>query len=106
MTSERAQEVDFVEPYFEQAGLSIIARRPVRNRSLFKFLEVLTGEVWAAILVAIAMTALLLWFLDRYSPYSGQNNSQAFSSQPFRVFSFQESFWFAMTSFTPQGNKN
>lgn len=71
MTSEREEVVDFVAPYFDQSGISIIIRKPVRPRSLFKFLEVLRVEVWLAILGALVVTALMLWFLDKFSPYSG-----------------------------------
>ena len=87
MTSEREEVVDFVgkciqidfldhiyeinlistlAPYFDQSGISIIIREPVRARSLFKFMEVLRVEVWLAILAALIVTALMLWFLDRY----------------------------------------
>ena len=38
----------------------------------------------------------------RYSPYSAQNNREAHPG-PCREFTLKESFWFAMTSFTPQG---
>ena len=38
----------------------------------------------------------------RYSPYSAQNNKEAHPG-PCREFTLKESFWFAMTSFTPQG---
>ena len=65
MTSEREEVVDFVAPYFDQSGISIIIREPVRPRSLFKFMEVLRVEVWLAILAALVVTALMLWFLDR-----------------------------------------
>ena len=65
MTSEREEVVDFVAPYFDQSGISIIIREPVRARSLFKFMEVLRVEVWLAILAALIVTALMLWFLDR-----------------------------------------
>merc|ERR1712226_549991 len=102
MTSEREEVVDFVAPYFDQSGISIILRKPVRPRSLFKFMEVLKVEVWMAILGALVVTALMLWFLDRFSPYSAQNNKAA-HPYPSRVFTLKESFWFALTSFTPQG---
>ena len=39
---------------------------------------------------------------SRYSPYSYKNNREAHPG-PCRDFSLKESFWFAMTSFTPQG---
>ena len=59
-------------------------------------------KVWLAILAALVVTALMLWFLDRFSPYSAQNNKEA-HPYPCRVFTLKESFWFALTSFTPQG---
>jgi ionotropic glutamate receptor len=102
MTSEREEVVDFVAPYFDQSGISIIIREPVRPRSLFKFMEVLRVEVWLAILAALVVTALMLWFLDRFSPYSARNNKEA-HPYPCRIFTLKESFWFALTSFTPQG---
>ena len=53
------------------------------------------------ILGAIVATALMLWFLDRFSPYSARNNRTAHPF-PCRKFTLKESFWFALTSFTPQ----
>ena len=40
ITSSREEVVDFITPYFDQSGISIVGRKPVRPRSLFKFLEV------------------------------------------------------------------
>ena len=42
MTSERSEAVDFVAPYFDQSGISIITRLPVKPKSLFKFMD---GEI-------------------------------------------------------------
>ncbi|ODM95541.1 Glutamate receptor ionotropic, kainate 2 [Orchesella cincta] len=101
MTSEREEFIDFVSPYYEQSGLIITMKRPVAKNSLFKFMTVLRTEVWLSILGATIATAILLWFLDKYSPYSAQNNPNKYKS--FRKFTLKESFWFALTSFTPQG---
>ena len=38
----------------------------------------------------------------RFSPYSARNNKEA-HPYPTRIFTLKESFWFALTSFTPQG---
>ncbi|XP_075214966.1 ionotropic receptor 25a-like [Lycorma delicatula] len=102
MTSEREEVVDFVAPYFEQAGFSIVMRKPVRKTSLFKFMTVLRLEVWLSILASLTITGIMIWFLDKYSPYSAQNNKQLYP-YPCRHFTLKESFWFALTSFTPQG---
>merc|ERR1712110_91712 len=72
MTSEREEVIDFVAPYFDQSGISIIIRKPVREQSLFKFMQVLKPQVWVAILGAVVVTAIMLWILDRFSPYSAR----------------------------------
>uniref|UniRef100_A0A182NDI8 Ionotropic glutamate receptor C-terminal domain-containing protein n=1 Tax=Anopheles dirus TaxID=7168 RepID=A0A182NDI8_9DIPT len=102
MTAEREEVVDFVAPYFEQTGILIAMRKPVRETSLFKFMTVLRLEVWLSILLAIVATAVMLWLLDKFSPYSAKNNKEAYSYEC-RKFTLKESFWFALTSFTPQG---
>ena len=65
MTSEREEVIDFVAPYFDQSGISIINRKPVVRRHLFKFLKVLKTEVWLAILAALTVTAIMIWLLDK-----------------------------------------
>ena len=65
MTSEREEVIDFVAPYFDQSGISIILRKKEVVRSLFKFLSVLERDVWLAILGALLVTALMIWLLDK-----------------------------------------
>ncbi|KAE8746460.1 Ionotropic receptor 8a [Frankliniella occidentalis] len=100
MTAQREEAIDFVPPYFEQSGISIVIRKPVRKTSLFKFMTVLRLEVWMSIVGALVATAVMVWLLDRFSPYSARNTKYPY---PCREFTLKESFWFALTSFTPQG---
>ncbi|XP_017463269.1 PREDICTED: ionotropic receptor 25a-like, partial [Rhagoletis zephyria] len=102
MYSEREEVIDYIAPYFEQTGISIVMRKPVRQTSLFKFMTVLRVEVWFSIIAALVGSAILIWLLDKYSPYSYRNNREAYP-YPCREFTLRESFWFALTSFTPQG---
>ncbi|CAB0034839.1 unnamed protein product [Trichogramma brassicae] len=124
MTSEREEVIDFVAPYFEQSGILIgesrsfckkvrnrinacygqfaVMRKPVRKASLFKFMTVLRLEVWLSIVGALTLTGIMIWLLDKYSPYSARNNKHMYP-YPCREFTLKESFWFALTSFTPQG---
>lgn len=99
-TAEREEFIDFVPPVFEQSGISIVIRKPVRTTSLFKFMTVLRTEVWISIMLSVISSAVLVWMLDKYSPYSAQNMKYPFEC---RYFSLKESFWFALTSYTPQG---
>ncbi|KAG1656809.1 Ionotropic receptor 25a [Nymphon striatum] len=101
MTSEREEVVDFVSPYFDQAGISIVMKRKMDTESLFKFLSVLNWKVWLSMVGAIFVTGLVLWLVDKTSPYSAQNNREKYPNS--RIFNMKESFWFALTSFTPQG---
>nr|CAH7732582.1 unnamed protein product [Callosobruchus chinensis] len=80
----------------------VIMRKPIRKTSLFKFMTVLKLEVWLSIVAALIVTGFMVWFLDKYSPYSARNNKEAYPYEC-REFTLKESFWFALTSFTPQG---
>lgn len=73
MTAEREEFIDFVAPYFEQTGISIVMKKPLPDRSLFKFMTVLKLEVWLSICGAIVATALVIWILEIFSPYSARN---------------------------------
>jgi hypothetical protein len=73
MTAEREEVIDFVAPYFEQTGISIVMKKPIPDRSLFKFMTVLKLEVWLSICGAITVTAIVLWILELLSPYSARN---------------------------------
>ncbi|KAH1010063.1 hypothetical protein HUJ05_004423, partial [Dendroctonus ponderosae] len=69
MTADKEEVIDFVAPYYEQTGITIVMRKPVRKTSLFKFMTVLKLEVWLSIVGALIVTGFMIWFLDKYSPY-------------------------------------
>lgn len=51
-------------------------------------MTVLRVEVWLSIVGAIISTAVMLWLLDKYSPYSAKNNSEAYPYECRLVFFF------------------
>lgn len=65
--------------FFDFESIFKVIRKPVRQTSLFKFMTVLRAEVWLSIVGAIITTSIMLWILDKYSPYSGQNNKEAYN---------------------------
>ena len=73
MTSDREEQIDFIAPYFEQTGFHIVMKKPVPDTSLFKFMTVLRLEVWLSILGALSVTAIVIWILEVFSPYSSRN---------------------------------
>jgi len=58
--------------------LLAVIRKPVRKTSLFKFMTVLRLEVWLSIVGALTVTGIMIWILDKYSPYSAQNNKSLY----------------------------
>ena len=73
---------------------------------MFKFIEVLSSEVWLGVFATILITALLMYFVERVSPLSGAKavgpGGAPTDPKP-RVFSLKESFYFAVSSITPEG---
>ena len=45
MNTEREEVIDFVAPYFDQSGISILLRQEEEVQSIFKFVNVLKYEV-------------------------------------------------------------
>ena len=85
---------------------------PLNKQNSEKFYRALRGEclkLWLCntchylmIYFYCTVVALLLWGLDRFSPYSYYNNKDAYPDGA-RDFTIGESMWFALTSLTPQG---
>lgn len=77
MTADREEQIDFVAPYFDQTGIHIVMKKPIPDTSLFKFMTVLRLEVWLSILAALSITAIVIWILEIFSPYSSRNYNYA-----------------------------
>lgn len=102
--NEREMVIDFTSPFYDFVGSSIMMLLPSTPSSLFKFYTVLETQVWLCILAAYCATSCLIWFFDRYSPYSYQNNLEKYKDDDERrVFTLTECFWFCLLSLTPQG---
>lgn len=52
ITSERDNVIDFTVPFTDDTGQSILMKREIKSRALFKFIEVLEWKVWLCIVVA------------------------------------------------------
>jgi len=79
-------------------------QKPQQPTSLFKFLTVLDDVVWVCIVLAYFVTSCIIYLLDKYSPYSYQNNPTKYEEDELeqRVFDFRESLWFCITCVIPQ----
>lgn len=104
ISSERETAVDFTMPFYEPVGFSIMIKKVKEKTSLFRFANVLGINVWLCIFGSFLVTAIFIWVFDRWSPFSYQNNlTKIYEDNDKRVFGLKESFWFTLTSITPQG---
>lgn len=55
-------------------------------------MTVLRVEVWLSIVGALVATAIMIWFLDKFSPYSARNNKKAYP-YPCRYILFKKNYF-------------
>ena len=102
--AERENVVDLSIPFYDLVGSKILMKRITLPTNLFKFFVVLEDSVWGCIIGAFFVGSVILWFFDKMSPYSYQNNIEMYEEDDEkRYFNFKESLWFCCTSLTPQG---
>jgi ionotropic glutamate receptor NMDA 1 len=65
---ERAIHVDFTKPYKYQ-GITILVKRKSTESSLVSFLQPFKDALWIMVLLAVHVVAVVLYLLDRFSPF-------------------------------------
>ena len=75
------QVIDFVHPYFDTAGISILLRKRQPEMNTIKFTWVtFKGDVWLLLTGVVFFLSTFIWVLERFSPYSYYNNKQVLIS--------------------------
>ena len=66
--AERESVIDYTVHYYDLVGTSIMMKKVKTETSLFKFLSVLDGNVWACILAAYLVTRYVItkYYSTRY----------------------------------------
>ncbi|VDO87848.1 unnamed protein product [Schistosoma margrebowiei] len=103
--AEKSLIVDFTVPYYESVGITMVSKinEDLKLGALF-FLDVFTWDVWLTAVVAVFIIGFLLAFIDKYSPYSYQNQPKKGDSESMgTVFTVKESLWYVLGSCTQQG---
>ncbi|TGZ69234.1 hypothetical protein CRM22_003849 [Opisthorchis felineus] len=103
---ERKLVVDFTIPYYVSAGLAmVVSTKTDQELGPFFFLEVFTGPVWICCISEIVFVSLLVYALDRFSPYSFQNQAMKDNgaSEAGTMFTLKESLWYVLGACTQQG---
>ncbi|GFO40806.1 glutamate receptor ionotropic, kainate 2 [Plakobranchus ocellatus] len=100
ITSDRKSVVDFTTPYVEE-GVGIITRRPgFGSKEMFRLFTPFKPSVWMCLMGAVAGAAVLLYVVNRASPYQSQGSP---SSSMYRLTMFT-CFWSILASSMDQGS--
>jgi len=94
--------IDFTKPYMED-GAGIITKRPDgESDKMFQIFKPFATPVWACIAVSIVVVGVLLFLVNRFSPYTAYNRRLKDSS-PDEV-SLTSNMWLIFGAFVEQGN--
>uniref|UniRef100_A0A1I8IHC4 Glutamate receptor n=1 Tax=Macrostomum lignano TaxID=282301 RepID=A0A1I8IHC4_9PLAT len=106
ITTERAEFVDFTEPFLT-FGISIMIKKPKKEKpGTFSFLRPLSPEVWSYILTGCLGVSLGLYLCSRISPLEWQvefENELPPVHKVTRDFTVSNSFWFSFAAVVNQG---
>ncbi|XP_022085680.1 glutamate receptor ionotropic, kainate 2-like isoform X2 [Acanthaster planci] len=99
INSDREEVVDFTKPFMNY-GVGILMQKPKKKANIFAFLEPLHIKVWGCVLASLFVVGVLIYIVDRLSPYSSFRREN--SPNP-EAFDLKNSMWFAFASCMQQG---
>ncbi|KRX95503.1 Glutamate receptor 4 [Trichinella pseudospiralis] len=104
-TPENEQVLDFTYPFYERTGLALLLLKYDYNVTVFNCVTLMEWPVWICTCLAILIMSAVLTVIDQYSPFSYRNNRSNYGEDdPDNcIFTYKESLWFCLRSFTPQG---
>ncbi|CAF0819485.1 unnamed protein product [Rotaria sordida] len=68
MNPERVEAIEFTKPYKYQ-GITILVRKDTNKSHLKSFLQPFKNGLWIMVLLSVHIIAVVLYLLDRLSPY-------------------------------------
>ncbi|XP_003376620.1 ligand-gated ion channel family protein [Trichinella spiralis] len=104
-TPENEDVIDFTYPFYERTGLALLLLKQDYNVTVFNSVTLMEWPVWICTCLAILIMSAVLTVIDRCSPFSYRNNRSNYGEDdPDNcIFTYKESLWFCLRSFTPQG---
>ncbi|CAF0902440.1 unnamed protein product [Adineta steineri] len=68
ISPERAEDIEFTKP-FKYQGITILVRKTKNASNLASFLQPFKDSLWAMVLLSVHVIAVVLYLLDRFSPF-------------------------------------
>ncbi|XP_058984553.1 glutamate [NMDA] receptor subunit 1 [Musca domestica] len=90
---ERAEYIEFSKP-FKYQGITILEKKPSRSSTLVSFLQPFSNTLWILVVVSVHVVALVLYLLDRFSPF-GRFKLSHVDSHEEKALNLSSAIWFA-----------
>ncbi|XKL62120.1 hypothetical protein PGB90_001953 [Kerria lacca] len=90
---ERAEFIEFSKPYKYQ-GITILEKKPSRSSTLVSFLQPFSNTLWTLVMVSVHVVALVLYLLDRFSPFGRYKLSNTEGTEE-DALNLSSAIWFA-----------
>nr|XP_018899314.1 PREDICTED: glutamate [NMDA] receptor subunit 1 isoform X2 [Bemisia tabaci] len=90
---ERAEFIEFSKP-FKYQGITILEKKPSRSSTLVSFLQPFSNTLWILVMVSVHVVALVLYLLDRFSPFGRFKLSNSDSTEE-DALNLSSAIWFA-----------
>ncbi|XP_038074053.1 glutamate receptor ionotropic, NMDA 1-like [Patiria miniata] len=90
INNERARFIDFSKPYKYQ-GLTILVKKADSGTNLLSFMRPFQISLWILIGVCIHVIAVVIYLLDRFSPFSHPRNAEEETD----ALNLSQALWFS-----------
>nr|CAG4646802.1 EOG090X00ST [Megafenestra aurita] len=90
---ERAQVIEFSKP-FKYQGITILEKKQPKSSTLVSFLQPFRDTLWILVMVSVHVVALVLYLLDRFSPFGRFRLANAESTEE-DALNLSSAIWFA-----------
>ena len=94
INEQRSKVVDFTHPYMD-AGMAVLVKVARRGKSNWTgFMDPFDAKLWIALIVCINTALLIMWLLERYSPYGRLERGKVLEKSKEYSFDFVQTIWF------------
>eukprot|EP00111_Clytia_hemisphaerica_P019907 TCONS_00058710-protein len=92
INNERAQYIEFSKP-FKYQGITILVKKNTNKSDLSSFLRPFKPELWLLVLLSVHVVAVILYLLDRFSPFGRYRLAQ--SNKEETALNLSSAMWFS-----------
>ena len=94
INEQRSQVVDFTHPFMD-AGIGVLVKVARRGKNNWTgFMDPFAATLWIALIVCINTALIIMWLLERYSPFGQLERAKMFKRRKEYSFDFVQTIWF------------